>query len=109
MARGTTHRSGIGATSVVRYVVRPSIRLEGVNARRIHRPRFQTEIEAAGSNSARLPPAPSGPRTTCGLGDVRECQTTAAQPTRSSTKITYPILHRRLWSARCRLGSMIVG
>src|SRR5260370_40064755 len=70
-----------------------------MNARRIHRPRFQREIEAAGSRIARLSPALRVPGTTCGLLDVREGQTTAAQPTRSNTMTTYPRLHRRLWSA----------
>src|SRR6266851_1945532 len=109
MLRGTTHRNDIGATSVVTYVVSPSMRLEGMNARRIHRPRLQTEIDAAGSSIARLSLALRVAGTTCGLVDVRECQTTAAQPTRSNTKTAYPRLQRRLWSARCRLGSTTAG
>src|SRR5260370_38956596 len=95
MLRETTHRSGIGARSVVTYVVSPSVRLEGMNARRIHRPRLETEIDAAGSRIPRLSPALRVPGTTCGLVDVREGPTPAAQPTRANTKRTNPRLHRR--------------
>src|SRR5216683_5499889 len=103
MLRGTTHRSGIGARSVVRYVVSPSIRLEGMNARRIHRPRFQREIEAAGSRIARLSPALRVPGTTCGFLDVREGQTTAAQPTSKSRSDCHGLLPERDSRYRCAL------
>jgi hypothetical protein len=42
-ASGTTHRRGIGATSVVRYVVAPRRRLDGTAARATHRARLRRE------------------------------------------------------------------
>ena len=77
-ASGSTQSSGTGATSVERYVVTPSINVEGANDNASHRTRVAAVIGSAGCAAF-----------SCGvMSDVDDCRSTLTAHAVSSAATT---------------------
>src|SRR5512147_855890 len=95
-ANGTTHNKGIAATLRVIWVVAPRSRLEGINARTIHRTSVLVGKGVRGTLACE-----SRSVAVCVPLVVWSCQTNHAQTPMRTTNAPYPKLQSVVCASRC--------